>query len=45
MSTCAIYLFNKSNASMLTAINLSIVKLMIKALLSKTEEDSINLLY
>jgi len=45
MSTCAIYLSSESNASMLTAVNLSIVKLMIEALLSKTEEDSINLLY
>ncbi len=45
MSTCAIYLSSEFNASMLTAVNLSIVKLMIEALLSKTEEDSINLLY
>ncbi len=45
MSTCAICLSSESNASTLTAINLSVVRLMIKALLSKTEEDSVNLLY
>ncbi len=45
MSTCAIYLFNKSNTSMLTAINLSIVKLITKTLLFKIKEDSVSLLY
>ncbi len=44
MSTCAICLFSEFNASMLTAINLSIVKLMTEALLFKTEEDSVSLL-
>jgi len=45
MSTCAICLFCKSNASMLTAINLNIVKLITEALSSKAEEDFVNLLY
>ncbi len=45
MSICAIYLFSKSNVSMLTAVNLSVVRLMIKALSFKTEEDSVSLLY
>jgi len=45
MSTCAICLFSESNASMLTAVNLNVVKLITKALLSKTEEDSVSLLY
>jgi len=45
MSTCAIYLFSESNVSMLTAVNLSVVKLMTEALLSKTEEDSVSLLH
>ena len=45
MSTCTIYLFSEFNVLMLTAINLSIVKLMTEALLSKTEEDSVSFLY
>ncbi len=45
MSTYAICLSSKSNTSTLTAVNLSIVKLMTEALLSNTEEDSVNLLY
>ena len=45
MSTYAIYLFSEFNVSILTAINLNIVRWMIKALLSKTKEDSISLLY
>ncbi len=45
MSTCAICLFSEFNASMLTAINLNIIRLIAKALLSKTEEDFVNLLY
>ena len=45
MSTCAICLSSESNVSTLTAINLSIIKLIIEALLSKTEEDSVNFLY
>ncbi len=44
MSTCAICLSSKSNVSMLTAISLSIVRLMTKALSFKTEKDSVNLL-
>ena len=44
MSTCAICLSSESNMSMLTAVNLSIIKLMTEALLSKTENDSVNLL-
>jgi len=45
MNTCAIYLFSESNVSMLTAVNLNIIKLMTETLLFKTEEDSINLLH
>ncbi len=45
MNTYAIYLFNEFNISMLTAINLNVVKLMIKTLLFKTEKDFINLLH
>jgi len=44
MSTCAIYLFNEFNVSMLTAVNLNIVKLMTETLSSKIEEDSVSLL-
>ncbi len=44
MSTCAICLFSKSNVSMLTAVNLSVVRLMTEALSSKIEEDSVSLL-
>jgi len=44
MNTYAIYLFNESNVSMLTAVNLSVVRWMTEALLFKTEEDSVNLL-
>ena len=44
MSTCAICLFNKFNESMLTAINLSIVRLMTETLSSKIKEDSVSLL-
>ncbi len=45
MSTCAICLSSKSNVSMLTVVNLNVIKLITKTLLSKTEEDSVNLLY
>ncbi len=45
MSTCAICLSSKSNVSMLTTVNLSIVKLMTETLLSKAEKDSVNLLH
>ncbi len=45
MSTCAIYLSSESNVLMLTAVNLNVVKLMIKALSSKTEEDSVSFLH
>ncbi len=45
MSTCAIYLFSKFNVSMLTAINLNVVKLIMKTLLSKTEKDSVSFLH
>ncbi len=44
MSTCAICLSSESNVSTLTAINLSIVKLIAEALSSKTEEDSVSFL-
>ncbi len=45
MSTCAICLSNEFNASMLTAINLNVVKLIAETLLFKTEKDSVNFLY
>jgi len=45
MSTCAICLSSEFNASMLTAINLNVIRLIIEALLSKKEEDSVNLLH
>ncbi len=45
MSTCAICLSSESNASMLTAVNLNVIRLIIKALSSKIEEDSVNLLH
>ncbi len=45
MSTCAIYLFNEFNTSMLTTVNLNVVRLMTEALSSKTEEDFVSLLY
>ncbi len=45
MSTYVIYLFSESNVSMLTAVNLSVIRLMTETLLSKTEEDSVSLLY
>ncbi len=45
MSTYAICLFSESNVSMLTAINLNVIKLIAEALSSKTEEDSVNFLY
>ena len=45
MSTCTIYLSSESNASMLTAINLSVVRLIVEALSFKTEKDSVNFLY
>ena len=44
MSTCAICLFSEFNVSMLTAINLNVVKWMTKTLSSKIEEDSVSLL-
>jgi len=45
MSTCAIYLFNKFNVLMLTAINLNVVRLIAEALLFKIEEDFVSLLH
>ncbi len=45
MSTCAICLFNEFNASMLTAVNLNVVRLIAEALSSKAEEDSVSLLH
>ncbi len=45
MSTCAICLSSESNVSTLTAVNLSVIRLITEALLSKTEEDSVNFLY
>jgi len=45
MNTCIICLFSEFNASMLTAIDLSVIRLMIEALSSKTEEDSVSLLH
>ncbi len=45
MSTCAIYLSSKSNASMLTAINLNVIRLIAETLSSKAEENSVNLLH
>ncbi len=45
MSTCAICLSSKSNVSMLTAVDLNVIKLIVEALLSKIEEDFINLLH
>ncbi len=45
MSTCAICLSSEFNTLMLTAINLSIVRLMTEALSSKAEENSVNLLH
>ncbi len=45
MSTCAICLSSESNASMLTAVNLYVVRLMTEALLSKIEEDSVSFLH
>jgi len=44
MSTCAICLSSESNVSMLTAVNLNIVRWITEALSSKTEEDSVSLL-
>ncbi len=44
MNTCAICLFSEFNVSMLTAVNLNVVKLIAEALLSKIEEDSVSLL-
>jgi len=45
MSTYTICLSSESNVSMLTAVNLNVVKLIIEALLSKIKEDSVSLLY
>ncbi len=45
MNICAICLFSEFNTSMLTAVNLNVVKLMTEALLSKTEEDSVSFLH
>ncbi len=45
MSTCAICLSSEFNASTLTAVNLSVVRWIAEALLSKTEKDSVNFLY
>ncbi len=44
MNTCAICLFSEFNVSMLTAVDLNVVKLIAEALLSKIEEDSVSLL-
>ena len=44
MSTCAICLFNEFNVLMLTAVNLNVVRLITKALLSKAKKDSVSLL-
>ncbi len=44
MNICAIYLFSKSNVSMLTAVNLNVIKLIAETLLSKIEEDSVSFL-
>ncbi len=44
MSTCAICLSSESNVLMLTAVNLSMIKLMTEALSSKAEEDSVSFL-
>ncbi len=44
MSTCAICLFSEFNVSMLTTINLSIIKLIAEALSSKAEENSVSFL-
>ncbi len=44
MSTCAICLFSEFNVSMLTAVNLSMIRWITEALLSKIEEDSVSLL-
>ena len=45
MSTHVICLFSEFNVSMLTAINLNVVKLMTETLLSKIEKDSLSLLH
>ncbi len=45
MSTCAICLFSKFNASMLTAVNLNVVRWMTEALLFKIKENSVSLLH
>ncbi len=45
MSTCVIYLFSEFNVSMLTAIDLNVIKLMTEALSSKVEEDSVSFLH
>ncbi len=44
MSTCVICLSSESNTSMLTAVNLSVIRLIAEALSSKIEEDSVSLL-
>ncbi len=44
MSIYAICLFNEFNVSMLTAVNLNVIRLMTETLLSKIEEDSVSLL-
>jgi len=45
MSTCVICLFSEFNVSMLTAVDLNVIRLIAETLLSKTEEDSVNLLH
>ncbi len=45
MNTYVICLFSESNVSMLTAINLNVVKLMTETLLSKIKKDSVSLLH
>ena len=45
MSTYAICLFSEFNVSMLTAVNLNVIRLMTETLLSKIEEDSVSLLH
>ncbi len=44
MSTCAICLFSEFNVSMLTVVNLNVVRWIAEALLSKAEEDSVSFL-
>ncbi len=45
MNTCAIYLSSKFNVSMLTTVNLNIIRLIAEALSFKIEKNSVNLLH